>query len=167
MSHLPRFAYLALGLALLAAGCQKTATPDRTGHRSPSSAIASAVHSPIAHASTSDRDHSTATNETPAIDCSSPQTTIEINECAARDYHNADDRLNRTYDELMAALNDSNREKLIDAQLTWLKFRDANCQWEAFRYDGGTLQTSIRLNCLERLTQQRIQDLENYRDAAR
>lgn len=155
MQNLKRFVPLAIGVALLAAGCQKTDMSSQKSERS------------SAQASTIDRNTPRTTAQTPSIDCSSPQTTLEINECAARDYHNADARLNRTYDELIANLNDANREKLVDAQLAWLEFRDRNCHWEAFRYDGGSIQTSIRLNCLERLTQQRIQDLENYRDAAR
>lgn len=95
-------------------------------------------------------------------DCTNPTTTIEINACAAESYRQADAQLNRVYDELMAQLDDANREKLVEAQLAWIEFRDANCEWEAFRFEGGTIQPSMRLGCLERLTRDRTLTLQNY-----
>ncbi|MBP0000331.1 MAG: DUF1311 domain-containing protein [Cyanobacteria bacterium SID2] len=149
MSHYHTVTGITIGLALLCAGCQGTEiAEDETSGT-------------IAHASTVDRVDRTNSPPTNSIDCSNPQTSIEMNDCAAHKYDRADARLNRTYDELIARLDKTNREKLIDSQLTWLQFRDANCEWEASDYNGDPLQTSVRLGCLERLTQQRNQDLEN------
>jgi uncharacterized protein YecT (DUF1311 family) len=92
--------------------------------------------------------------------CSNPQTTLEMNICAGRDYLAADQKLNQIYRQIQANLSRRQKERMIDAQLAWIKFRDANCAYERGQYEGGSLATPTQTACLARMTQQRVKELE-------
>ncbi|MGF2038361.1 MAG: lysozyme inhibitor LprI family protein [Nostoc sp. CmiVER01] len=96
------------------------------------------------------------------VNCNNPQTQIAINECAKLSYQKADKRLNQVYQQLLPTLETSRKQKLIAAQLAWLKFRDTNCEFERSRYEGGSIAPTIYFNCLENLTKRRTQELEEY-----
>lgn len=94
--------------------------------------------------------------------CANPQTTIEMRECASKRFNEADTELNRVFAKLLSGLSDDNehKAKLRLSQDTWLKYRDANSDFEAYFYNGGTVQQQIRLNCLTRMTQNRTKELQ-------
>lgn len=140
LRHLAGFT---IALAAFCTGCQQTS-------------------SRLLNAATPDAEPQSPPVRSQAVDCTNATTTLEINECVAESYRQADAELNRVYNELIAQLNGENREKLVTAQLAWIEFRDANCEWEAFRFEGGTIQPSMRLGCLERLTRDRTLALQNY-----
>jgi uncharacterized protein YecT (DUF1311 family) len=93
--------------------------------------------------------------------CSNPQTTLEMNICAGRDYRAADQKLNQIYRQIQANLSRRQKERMTDAQLAWIKFRDANCAYERGQYEGGSLATPTETTCLTRMTQQRVKELES------
>ncbi|MBD2386498.1 lysozyme inhibitor LprI family protein [Cylindrospermum sp. FACHB-282] len=96
------------------------------------------------------------------LNCNNAQTQREITQCADLSYKNADKKLNQVYKQLLPKLSGSRRQKLITAQQLWLKFRDANCEFVGSQYEGGTLAPAVYAGCLEQVTKQRTQQLQEY-----
>ncbi|MEH1958566.1 MAG: lysozyme inhibitor LprI family protein [Nostoc sp.] len=96
------------------------------------------------------------------LNCNNSQTQIAINECRKLSYQNADKKLNRVYQQLLSTLESSSKQKLIAAQVTWIKFRDTNCEFERSRYEGGSITPTIYFGCLENTTKLRTQQLQEY-----
>ncbi|MBD2598427.1 lysozyme inhibitor LprI family protein [Nostoc spongiaeforme FACHB-130] len=94
--------------------------------------------------------------------CNDPQTQLEINICSQLSYQNADKKLNQVYKQLLPKLSKTRQQKLIAAQLAWIKFRDASCEFERSAYEGGSIAPAIYAGCLEEATNQRTQQLREY-----
>ena len=100
-------------------------------------------------------------------DCTSPQTNMEMIDCAGRDFSAADKALNEAYGAVMTKLKAMDKEQpdlgLVDAlrkaQRAWIAFRDGQCAWEAGFFNGGSMQPLIRQSCLTELTQARTGQL--------
>ncbi|HEX8180644.1 MAG TPA: lysozyme inhibitor LprI family protein [Pyrinomonadaceae bacterium] len=86
-------------------------------------------------------------------------TQLELNECADKDYKTADAALNRVYNQLAAKLSNEEKAKLKEVELNWLKYRDANCTFEADAYAGGSIAPFTYSNCLARMTRTRTDEL--------
>lgn len=71
------------------------------------------------------------------------QTQQEMNQQAAADFAAADRELNAAYKQLMGKLDKASREKLIDAQLIWIKLRDADGAARAAGNEGGSIYPLI------------------------
>ena len=71
-------------------------------------------------------------------------------------YAEADADLNRTYQLLMDETRAARKDGLVDAQLAWIDYRDRHCAFEA-RYRPVSIDED---QCLARITQTRIQQLE-------
>jgi uncharacterized protein YecT (DUF1311 family) len=107
-------------------------------------------------------------------DCMNPQFQVEMTYCASVDYEKADADLNALWPDVVAAAK-SNDEDIAEmasergvpttlqalrtAQRAWIKFRDAQCEYEAYEVFGGTAQPMVGSLCLARLTRERIQVL--------
>jgi uncharacterized protein YecT (DUF1311 family) len=96
------------------------------------------------------------------LNCNNPQTQAAINECAKFSYQNVDKKLNQVYQKLLYTLERPRKQKLIAAQLAWIKFRDTNCEFETSRYEGGSIAATIYFGCLENTTKLRTQQLQEY-----
>jgi uncharacterized protein YecT (DUF1311 family) len=95
-----------------------------------------------------------------AQNCRNPETQLAMNTCAARDYEREDARLNKNYRELVGKLEPARRGKLRDVQLTWLKFRDQQCDFQTAQYEGGSMFSMVNSMCLLEMTKQRNKDLK-------
>lgn len=95
--------------------------------------------------------------------CPGARTQTELNYCAAQRYTRADSVLNHRYREVMRTLEAApeRAEALRAAQRAWIRFRDAQCAFQASRYEGGSMQPMIRLLCLETVTRDRAEGLAN------
>lgn len=97
--------------------------------------------------------------------CAAATTQLEINRCAAEAYAAADADLNARWPAALAAMSGVGdgggdaTSALRAAQRAWIAYRDLACEAEALPYQGGSIQPSIRLGCLTRLTRQRSDDL--------
>jgi len=107
-------------------------------------------------------------------DCIDPQSQFEMTYCAGVDYDNADADLNAIWPDIVAAAKSNDEyvaemardrgvpttlEALRSAQRAWIKFRDAQCEYEAYEVFGGTMQPMVGSMCLARLTRERIEVL--------
>jgi uncharacterized protein YecT (DUF1311 family) len=97
----------------------------------------------------------------PAI-CNQPQTTAQINNCAAALYRESDRRLNEVYKQVISKLNRQEREKLIEEQLAWIQRRDASCKDPGRVGPTGSAYSGARNSCLASQTDKRTAELEKY-----
>ncbi len=97
-----------------------------------------------------------------SINCLKATTTVEINECTGREAKAADRQLNQTYQKLRPKISTKQRQRLTQAQLDWIKFRDRTCEYEAGEWEGGTGASAAYSACISRVTQQRTADLQRY-----
>jgi uncharacterized protein YecT (DUF1311 family) len=86
----------------------------------------------------------------------------QINECAYRFYQNEDKKLNQAYKKLLPKLSASRKQKLINAQQAWIKFRDTSCDFERSEVEGGSMSPTVYYGCMESLTKQRTKELNDY-----
>lgn len=104
------------------------------------------------------------------VDCADPGTQSAMNLCAQQAWQRADADLNAVYREARAVMRqiDSGLPvaqrgaeiALRDAQRSWITYRDAACTAEGFTVYGGSMQGMVVAFCLEKLTLQRVEDLE-------
>jgi uncharacterized protein YecT (DUF1311 family) len=96
------------------------------------------------------------------INCENPGSNVEYKECARRAYEAADRRLNQVYQQVLSRVRGEERQKLIDAEETWIRFRDQHCDFQVYRNRGGTGYGGFLSNCLEQTTSDRTAQLERY-----
>ena len=93
--------------------------------------------------------------------CADAQSQAEMNMCWGKEYKAADAKMNKTYQEFMSKLDESEKMQLKNAQLAWLKYRDANCDFVADQYKGGTMRPMIAAICLADVTNARVNELKS------
>ena len=92
--------------------------------------------------------------------CANPQNTIEMRECESKNMKEADAELNKIYKQLMSRIDKNQKDKLKAAELAWIKYRDAHCEFEASFYEGGTMQPQVHSSCLRAMTEKRTKELQ-------
>ena len=91
--------------------------------------------------------------------------TVDRVECSLNKLADADANLNKTYRELIAKLGDKKWElKLRTAQQTWIKYRDANCDFVMELSGGGSASTFEYNFCLADMTTARTKELRETLD---
>ena len=98
-----------------------------------------------------------AQRRAPDDPCRDPQSQAEMNLCASTRFKAADAELDRVYNRLMTKVGGD--AKLKAAEVSWLKYRDDNCDYEASQYEGGSIKPLIYSSCLERMTKARTAEL--------
>jgi uncharacterized protein YecT (DUF1311 family) len=93
--------------------------------------------------------------------CEDAQSQAEMNICAGNEYKKADTKLNQTYQQLAAMLDDDEKAQLKNAENAWLKYRDTNCEFVADQYKGGSIRPMIAAMCLADVTSNRTTELKN------
>jgi uncharacterized protein YecT (DUF1311 family) len=88
------------------------------------------------------------------------QTQMELNRQASDEFQKADRQLNAVYTKLTAKLSPETKKSLQAAQLTWIRFRDQECDFETMGTVGGSIHGMMVVGCRTRLTEQRTRDLE-------
>lgn len=96
----------------------------------------------------------------PPANCNTPQTQLEMNLCAKAWFEEEDDKLNQFYQDLKLTLNSAQQSDLTNAELAWLDFRDANCEFEASQVEGGSMQPTLYFSCLAELSRDRTAELQ-------
>ena len=93
--------------------------------------------------------------------CADAQTQADMNICCGNQYKSADTQLNKTYQQLAALLEADEKAQLKNAETAWIKYRDANCDFVADQYKGGTIRPMIYAICLADVTNNRTTELKN------
>jgi uncharacterized protein YecT (DUF1311 family) len=89
-------------------------------------------------------------------------TQQELNECVENGKNIADAELNRLYKVQMSYLKTpEKKEQLKKAQLAWIKYRDAVCEYEVTS-QGGSMYPMAVNGCIQRQTMLRNVELNNY-----
>ena len=91
--------------------------------------------------------------------CAAAQTQADMTICWGNQYKAADAKLNQVYRQFTAKLDDEEKIQLKTAQTAWLKYRDANCEFVADQYKGGTMRPMIAAICLADVTDNRTKEL--------
>ena len=92
--------------------------------------------------------------------CEAPRHQLGMNTCAAQARTWADQELNRVYVAYKKRLPPNQAQQLRQAQLAWIKFRDASCVFESSGVEGGSAHPMVYLGCLTAKTQDRIKALQ-------
>lgn len=79
----------------------------------------------------------------------------------SRNYSQVDRKLNQVYQNFLSQLNPASRNQLQTAELAWIEFRDANCDFEATQAANGENLCKIRM------TEQRTEELSQLMDWTR
>jgi len=106
-------------------------------------------------------------DDKPEFNCDqeTPMTTVDVMECTGYFYAKADKELNEAYKKLVDVHkqekgDDSDRlTYLRDMQRSWIKFRDAFCDYEASSFAGGSWAPIVYTGCLHTMTEQQTQRL--------
>jgi uncharacterized protein YecT (DUF1311 family) len=115
-----------------------------------------APQTPAAATAAAQQDDAADGDEDP---CPGEHTQAELNQCAARARDRADAELNKAYRELMKDAGASEGAKLRAAQLAWLKFRDAHCDYRSVGNKGGSIYPMVVSFCLAEVTTARVKQL--------
>jgi uncharacterized protein YecT (DUF1311 family) len=93
--------------------------------------------------------------------CEDAQTQTDMNICWGNEYKKADAKLNQTYQQLAAMLDADEKVQLKNAENAWIKYRDANCEFVADQYKGGSIRPMIAAICLADVTNSRATELKS------
>jgi uncharacterized protein YecT (DUF1311 family) len=88
------------------------------------------------------------------------QSTAEMIATESARLKKADDAMNATYKKLLATQDKIGQKKLKNAQLAWLKFRDAEAEFDADLMRGGTGANLIHLGSRSKNTELRLKELD-------
>ncbi|MCA1616454.1 MAG: lysozyme inhibitor LprI family protein [Acidobacteria bacterium] len=92
--------------------------------------------------------------------CPDAMTQPDMNRCTALEFQKADAALNKIYRRLMKDAGAAEKAKLRAAQLAWIKFRDAHCEYESFGNKGGSIYPMVYSFCLADVTGKRAEQFE-------
>ena len=95
------------------------------------------------------------------VPCADAQTQAEMNICWGKEYKAADATLNQVYGQLMRKLDESEKTQLKQVEVAWLKYRDANCEFVADQYKGGSIRPMIEAMCLADTSRNRTTELRD------
>ena len=93
--------------------------------------------------------------------CANASSQAEMNDCWGKEYKAADAQLNQVYRQLVSMLDDDEKSQLKEVETAWLKYRDANCDFVADQYKGGTIRPMIYAMCLGDVTKSRTAEIRN------
>ena len=93
--------------------------------------------------------------------CPEGRTQLEMNSCAADELARADTVLNASYQELLRVVEPHRVEAFRAAQRAWIRFRDAECEFEASEFAGGSMEPMIHTLCLAHLTRERTKEFDS------
>jgi len=88
--------------------------------------------------------------------CAGVVVTVDLANCLANARDSADSQLNAMYKSVRETLDEADAQRLIAAQRSWIRYRDANCAAERDLYAGGTASSPAYLACLEAMTRARV-----------
>jgi len=93
--------------------------------------------------------------------CAAATNTLELNECAQRQFDRQEKQLNAVYQDTLKLLEGSaTKQLLIAAQRRWVEFRQADCDAQRNLFEGGTVAPQVYLGCMVDHAKQRGKELD-------
>lgn len=102
-----------------------------------------------------------ATGDVARAQCENAKSTLQINECFAKELKKAEVEVNRVYQLTVKKLQPDDAALLRKAQRAWLAYRDAQCEAEHALLGGGTGGPAAWISCKLELTRQRTAEIQN------
>jgi|CXWL01.1.fsa_nt_gi uncharacterized protein YecT (DUF1311 family) len=84
-----------------------------------------------------------------------------MNQCVGMVARNLEAQRAKVYAKLAATLDPARRATLDKVEAAWKAYRDAECDFEAAVFEGGSIQPTIYGGCLNTLTTNRIKELSD------
>jgi uncharacterized protein YecT (DUF1311 family) len=106
----------------------------------------------------------TTTRNAP-VDCRNPQTQQDMNFCMQQSYEATDRQLQQVYQQLHDRVNPEAQRQLAEAEEEWKHYRQAQCELESQPHAGGSVYPTAYYRCMERLTGDRMQQLQHQMSA--
>ncbi len=99
-----------------------------------------------------------------ADECDAKTSQADMTDCYGAAYKKSDATLNALYRQIAGRLKDdaATAKLLVGTQRAWVRFRDAECDFASAGAAGGTARPMIAAICLDRLTEARIKDFQDY-----
>lgn len=94
--------------------------------------------------------------------CDNLRSQLQENACAYERFEKAEKQLNGLYNVYKKRLSPEQLKQLKQAQLAWLKFREATCIFESSGVEGGSAHAMVYADCLEAVTLDRIKSLKAW-----
>ncbi|HYW38150.1 MAG TPA: lysozyme inhibitor LprI family protein [Terriglobales bacterium] len=94
-----------------------------------------------------------------AGECDHAVTTAAMRDCEASRYATAQRELDSAYRNLVKHLDDEQKRKLRITQRAWLRFREADADFQASLVRSGTLAPLVRTGSLTEMTKARTEEL--------
>jgi uncharacterized protein YecT (DUF1311 family) len=99
----------------------------------------------------------------PCPDPKSPGTTLEMQGCAQREILASDKKIDAVAKAIFGRLRgDAARRRFVKAQRAWLAFRTADCASVADKYQGGSLASVTRLQCVVERNVQHLKEIRAF-----
>ncbi|MGO7733216.1 lysozyme inhibitor LprI family protein [Rhizobium leguminosarum] len=97
-----------------------------------------------------------------AADCDEAMSQTTLSACAARDFKEADTKLNIAVNRAMQRVRQDTEKSdlLTGAQRDWTGFRESQCLFESSDIEDGSAAPMVRFMCLTRMTQARSKEIE-------
>lgn len=92
--------------------------------------------------------------------CPAARTQVDYNHCLAEAAAEADSLLNDRYQQVLRKVGEDRVELLRAAQRAWIRFRDAECTFQASEMAGGSGERSLESLCVVRLSRQRVEEFD-------
>jgi len=98
----------------------------------------------------------------------SAQTTGEIKMEMGRTFEESDKAMNAAYQKLLGILNEEGKKRLRAAQRAWIAYRDAQAEFAAHPFAGGSAEGIEYSGSLNLLTHERtkklLEDYKHFKD---
>jgi uncharacterized protein YecT (DUF1311 family) len=89
--------------------------------------------------------------------------TANMTDCIGIETKLQDTRLNKAYKEVIGQISPSRKKELQDVQRSWIKYREANCNFYADP-DGGTMAALNANDCFMSATALRAKEIEGFKE---
>lgn len=96
--------------------------------------------------------------------CGDLTTQMDITMCEGEKLDKADAALNAVYAKLTKKVSAGGKTKLVEAQRAWLKYRDAQCDFETLATVGGSIHPMEVAICRAELTREQTKRLQRQLD---
>lgn len=96
-----------------------------------------------------------------ALECNNAITEGDLRECAMRNLKKSEKKLEILYKKLMSKGDTKYKTLVKKSEISWIKFKENECEVQAYPTNGGSMQPTIRLMCLQDKTEKRIIELKD------